>query len=136
MLSIVTGPARQAAGDEPHVPAPLMKLRLASPPVLIDVGRIGELSYVRDAGDHVSIGALTRHRDVETSALLAEELPLLARVAGQVGDPQVRHRGTIAATPAVMNAVVDALAPFGVTDVAMPASPWRVWKAMQAGGAS
>lgn len=74
---------------------PLMKLRLSTPAVLVDVGRLRDLSYVRDAGDHVAIGALTRHRDVETSALLAEQCAVLASVAGQVGDPQVRHRGTI-----------------------------------------
>jgi len=78
-----------------HSLLPLMKLRLASPSVLIDVGRLGDLSYVRDAGDHVAIGALTRHRDLETSALLLAEVPILAHAAGQVGDPQVRHRGTI-----------------------------------------
>src|SRR5205814_5699862 len=71
------------------------KLRLAVPAVLVDVGRLHELSYVRDAGDHVAIGALTRHRDLETSELLAAQVPVLAHVAGQVGDPQVRHRGTI-----------------------------------------
>ena len=53
-----------------HSLLPLMKLRLASPSVLIDVGRLSDLSYVRDGGDHVAIGALTRHRDLETSALL------------------------------------------------------------------
>jgi carbon-monoxide dehydrogenase medium subunit len=78
-----------------HSLLPLMKLRLASPSVLIDVGRLSDLSYVRDAGDQVAIGALTRHRDLETSDLLAAEAPLLAHAAGQVGDPQVRHRGTI-----------------------------------------
>ena len=78
-----------------HSLLPLMKLRLASPAVLVDIGRLGDLSYVRDGGDHVAVGALTRHRDVETAPLLAAEAPLLARVAGQVGDPQVRHRGTI-----------------------------------------
>jgi aerobic carbon-monoxide dehydrogenase medium subunit len=78
-----------------HSLLPLMKLRLAVPAVLVDVGRLGELSYVRDAGDHVAIGALTRHRDLETSELLAAQVPILARVAGMVGDPQVRHRGTI-----------------------------------------
>jgi aerobic carbon-monoxide dehydrogenase medium subunit len=78
-----------------HSLLPLMKLRLASPAVLIDVGRLRELSYVRDGGDHVAVGALTRHRDVEIDPLLAAQAPLLARVAGQVGDPQVRHRGTI-----------------------------------------
>ena len=50
-----------------HSLLPLMKLRLASPSVLIDVGRLTDLSYVRDGGDHIAIGALTRHRDLETS---------------------------------------------------------------------
>jgi carbon-monoxide dehydrogenase medium subunit len=78
-----------------HSLLPLMKLRLASPAVLIDVGRIADLSYIRDGGDHVAVGALTRHHDVETSALLREQVPILAHVAHLVGDPQVRHRGTI-----------------------------------------
>jgi aerobic carbon-monoxide dehydrogenase medium subunit len=78
-----------------HSLLPLMKLRLAAPSVLVDIGRIGELSYVRENGDGVEIGALTRHRDLETSDVLRDTLPLLAHVAGQVGDPQVRHRGTI-----------------------------------------
>lgn len=78
-----------------HSLLPLMKLRLASPSVLIDVGRLHELSYVRDNGDHVAVGTLTRHRDLEISELLQAEVPILAHAAGQVGDPQVRHRGTI-----------------------------------------
>jgi carbon-monoxide dehydrogenase medium subunit len=78
-----------------HSLLPLMKLRLASPSVLIDVGRVRDLSYVRDGGDHVAVGALTRHCDVEGSDLLRAEVPLIPHVAGNVGDPQVRHRGTI-----------------------------------------
>jgi aerobic carbon-monoxide dehydrogenase medium subunit len=78
-----------------HSLLPLMKLRLATPSVLVDVGRLRELSYIRDAGDHVAIGALTRHRDLEVSPLLADEAPLLAHVASLVGDFQVRHRGTL-----------------------------------------
>jgi aerobic carbon-monoxide dehydrogenase medium subunit len=78
-----------------HSLLPLMKLRLASPEVLVDIGRISELSYTRDAGDHVAVGALTSHDDLSRSALIAAELPVLAHVAGQIGDPQVRHRGTI-----------------------------------------
>jgi carbon-monoxide dehydrogenase medium subunit len=78
-----------------HSLLPLMKLRLASPAVLVDIGRLTDLSYIRDAGDHVAIGALTRHRDIEISDLLHQEVPLLARAASFVGDPQVRHRGTI-----------------------------------------
>lgn len=78
-----------------HSLLPLMKLRLATPAVLVDVGRVRDLSYVRDGGDHVAIGALTRHRDLETSPLLAEHVGVLARAASFVGDPQVRHRGTL-----------------------------------------
>jgi carbon-monoxide dehydrogenase medium subunit len=78
-----------------HSLLPLMKLRLAQPSVLVDIGRISDLSYIRDAGDHIAIGALTRHMDIETSSVLAEHVPLLAHAASHVGDPQVRHRGTI-----------------------------------------
>ena len=78
-----------------HSLLPLMKLRLAQPAVLVDIGRLSDLSYIRDAGTYIAIGALTRHRDVETSSVLAEHVPLLAHAAGHVGDPQVRHRGTI-----------------------------------------
>lgn len=78
-----------------HSLIPIMKLRLATPTVVVDIGRIRDLSYIRDGGDHVAIGALTRHRDVETSDLLRAQVPMLAHVAGLVGDPQVRHRGTL-----------------------------------------
>lgn len=78
-----------------HSLLPLMKLRLAAPALLVDIGRLSELSYVGEEGDTVVIGALTRHRDVQTSEVLRRHVPLLAHVAGQVGDPQVRHRGTI-----------------------------------------
>jgi aerobic carbon-monoxide dehydrogenase small subunit len=59
----------------------LMKLRLAQPTVLVDIGRVSDLSYIRDEGDHVAIGALTRHMDVETSELLKADVPLLAHAA-------------------------------------------------------
>ena len=78
-----------------HSLLPLMKLRLATPSVLVDVGRLDDLKYVRDEGDTVAIGALTRHHDVEHSDLLKADAPLLAHATSQVGDPQVRHRGTI-----------------------------------------
>jgi aerobic carbon-monoxide dehydrogenase medium subunit len=78
-----------------HSLLPLMKLRLAVPEVLIDVSRLGELSYVRDEGSHIAVGALSTHDQLSRSDVLAAGLPLLAHVAGQVGDPQVRHRGTI-----------------------------------------
>jgi len=78
-----------------HSLLPLMKLRLAMPEVLIDLGPVRELSYVRDEGGHIAIGALTRHHDLQHSDVLARSVPLLAHAAGEVGDPQVRHRGTI-----------------------------------------
>ena len=78
-----------------HSLLPLMKLRLATPSVLVDVGRLRELSFVRDDGDTIAIGGLTRHHDVEHSGVLHEHVPLLAAAAGEVGDPQVRHRGTL-----------------------------------------
>jgi carbon-monoxide dehydrogenase medium subunit len=78
-----------------HSLLPMMKLRLAQPSVLIDIGRLTDLSYIRDDGDQIAIGAMTRHMDVETSPVLHQHVPLLAHAAGHVGDPQVRHRGTI-----------------------------------------
>jgi carbon-monoxide dehydrogenase medium subunit len=79
-----------------HSLLPLMKLRLAQPAVLVDIGGIGDLSFVSDGADgSVRIGALTRHHDLAGSDLLRDQVPLLAEVAGQIGDPQVRHRGTI-----------------------------------------
>jgi carbon-monoxide dehydrogenase medium subunit len=78
-----------------HSLIPLMKLRLAQPSMLIDIGRITDLSYIKDAEDHIAIGALTRHMDVEKSELVKKHIPLLAHAAGHVGDAQVRHRGTI-----------------------------------------
>ena len=74
---------------------PLMKLRLVNPAVLVDVGGLGDLAHVTDMGSEIAIGALTRHRDLQTNGLLARECPVLPGVAAQVGDPQVRHRGTI-----------------------------------------
>ncbi len=78
-----------------HSLLPLMRLRLARPSLLIDIGRLSDLSYVRESDDTIAVGALTRHHDVQHSELLKEKCPLLAYTAGQVGDPQVRHRGTI-----------------------------------------
>jgi carbon-monoxide dehydrogenase medium subunit len=74
---------------------PLMKLRLAVPSVLVDVSRASDLAYVRDEGDVLAIGALTRHHDVATDETVRSGAPVLAHAASLVGDPQIRHRGTI-----------------------------------------
>ena len=78
-----------------HSLLPIMKLRLAAPTVLIDLGRIGDLNYVRDDGDHLAIGAMTRHCDAERDPTLQEHCGLVSYTASLVGDPSVRHRGTI-----------------------------------------
>jgi aerobic carbon-monoxide dehydrogenase medium subunit len=78
-----------------HSLLPLLRLRLARPSLLVDVGRLSGLSYVRDAGGSIAIGALTRHHDVATAPLLQEHCPIVAYAARLIGDPQVRHRGTI-----------------------------------------
>lgn len=85
--------AKLLAGGHSLLPA--MKLRLANPALLIDLGRIGGLDYIRDAGDTVSIGALTTHGTVASSQLLLASSPLLAQAAGNIGDIQVRNRGTL-----------------------------------------
>ncbi|MGH2556470.1 MAG: FAD binding domain-containing protein [Actinomycetota bacterium] len=78
-----------------HSLLPLMKLRLARPSVVVDIDRLSDLEYVREAGDKIEIGALTRIADVASNAVLTEHNPLVAYAAGQVGDPQVRHRATM-----------------------------------------
>jgi carbon-monoxide dehydrogenase medium subunit len=78
-----------------HSLIPLMKLRFARPTTLVDIGRLSDLSYIRRQDDHVAIGALTRHHDLANSAVLQEDCPIVADAASQIGDPQVRHIGTI-----------------------------------------
>ena len=78
-----------------HSLLPLMKLRLARPGTLVDIGRLSNLRGVRDAGAHLAIGALTRHHDLNNDATAKEHCPLISYAAGLVGDPQVRHCGTI-----------------------------------------
>ena len=114
-----------------HSLLPLLRLRFARPALLVDVGRLSELSYVRDAGASISIGALTRHHDVHNAPLLQEHNPLVSYAAGLIGDPQVRHRGTIGGSvahgdpasdlPAVLlalDAEIDVAGPDGVRTVA------------------
>ncbi|HEU4832074.1 MAG TPA: xanthine dehydrogenase family protein subunit M [Actinomycetota bacterium] len=78
-----------------HSLLPLMKLRLARPSLLVDISRLQDLKYVKEDGDRVAIGALTRHHDVANSEVLQELCPIVSYAAGEIGDPQVRHVGTI-----------------------------------------
>jgi aerobic carbon-monoxide dehydrogenase medium subunit len=85
--------AKLLAGGHSLLPA--MKLRLSRPSLLVDIGRIGELGYIREDGEQIAVGALTRYCDIRDSALLQQHCPIVTHAAGLIGDPQVRHRGTI-----------------------------------------
>jgi len=104
-----------------HSLLPLMKLRLAVPEVLIDIGRLRELSYVREENGHIAVGALTSHHDLSRDRLVGSELPLLAHAAGQVGDPQIRHRGTIGGSLAHSDPAADLPAVMLVLDATLVA---------------
>ena len=92
-LVAANGSAKLIAGG--HSLVPLMKLRLAEPKVLIDIGRIPGLSGIREKDGWIVIGAGTVHHDVAASALLHRECPVVAEAAASIGDPQVRNRGTL-----------------------------------------
>jgi aerobic carbon-monoxide dehydrogenase medium subunit len=78
-----------------HSLLPAMKLRLMQPKVLIDLGRIRDLSYIKEEGGQIRIGAMTTHFQVEISDLLRRSCPLLPETASHLGDMQVRNKGTI-----------------------------------------
>lgn len=85
--------AKILAGGHSLIPA--MKLRLAMPPLLIDIARIKDLSYIREEEGQIRIGAMTSHYQIESSDLLKKICPLLPECAGHIGDVQVRNKGTI-----------------------------------------
>ena len=87
------GEAKLLAGGHSLVPA--LRLRIVRPTQLVDIGRLDDLRYVREDDGRIAIGALTRHADLARDPLLAERCALIARAAEHIGDPQVRHRGTI-----------------------------------------
>jgi len=78
-----------------HSLIPLLKLRFARPSLLVDIGRIDGLSYIRDVGEWLAIGAMTRYKTIREDPLVQEHCPIVSHTAGLIGDPQVRHRGTI-----------------------------------------
>jgi carbon-monoxide dehydrogenase medium subunit len=85
--------AKILAGGHSLIPA--MKLRFAQPRTVIDISRIADLSYIREEQGRIAIGAMTTHHDIEEAELLRARCPLLPEVAAQIGDAQVRNRGTI-----------------------------------------
>jgi len=91
--SLLTGEARLLAGGQSLIPA--MKTRLSAPPALIDISGLKELSFIRAEADGVTIGANTTHFNVANSPDVQRLIPALAELAGTIGDPAVRYRGTL-----------------------------------------
>ena len=106
--------AKVLAGGHSLIPA--MKLRLAQPKTVIDISRISDLSYIRESRDKILIGAMTTHHEIESSALLKEKCPLLPEVAAQIGDVQVRNKGTIGGSLAHADPAADWPAPILALD--------------------
>ena len=90
-----------------HSLLPMLKLRLAAPPALIDIGRIADLKGVTAANGGVRIGAMTTHADVASAALVKKECAVVAEAAAQIGDPAVRNRGTIGGSVAHADPAAD-----------------------------
>jgi carbon-monoxide dehydrogenase medium subunit len=90
---------------------PVLRMRLATPTVLVDLGKVAELRGVREVGDVLVIGAMTTHYDVQRDGLVAEHALLLKKATDTVADPQVRHRGTFGGAIAHADPAGDLLAP-------------------------
>src|SRR5260370_31227083 len=97
--------AKILAGGHSLIPA--MKLRLAMPPMLVDISRIKDLSYIREENGQIRIGAMTTHYQIESSELLKRICPLMPECAGHIGDVQVRNKGTIGGSVAHSDPAAD-----------------------------
>ncbi len=116
-LSVAGEDAKVLAGGQSLVP--VLRLRLASPTTIVDLSRISELRGVRDDGDAIIIGAMTTHHDVINDPLVAEHAALLALATRTVGDPQIRHRGTLGGALVHADPAGDLLAPAVALDCEM-----------------
>jgi carbon-monoxide dehydrogenase medium subunit len=117
--------ALSAAGEDAKILAggqslvPVLRLRLATPTTLVDLNKISELRGIRDDGDAIVIGAMTTHHDVINDPHLAEHAALLALATRTVGDPQIRHRGTLGGALVHADPAGDLLAPVVALDAEM-----------------
>jgi carbon-monoxide dehydrogenase medium subunit len=129
-LQAAGGGAKLLAGG--HSLVPLMKLRLSEPGTLIDIARIPGLSGVHERDGRIDIGAATTHAEVASSALMREKCPMIAEAAADIGDPQVRNRGTLGGSLAHADPAADYPAVMLAADADFhlrgPAG-WRVVKA-------
>ena len=104
-LQLVASGAKPLAGGMSLIP--MMKLRLAAPGRVVDLSKLKELNYIREAGGELHIGAATTHYDLESSPLLLRKCPLLAETAAAIGDLQVRNMGTIGGSAAHADPAAD-----------------------------
>ncbi|MEU4519768.1 xanthine dehydrogenase family protein subunit M [Amycolatopsis sp. NPDC024027] len=117
--------ALASAGEDAKVLAggqsllPVLRMRLAAPTTLIDLGRVAELRGVREDGDTLVIGAMTTHYDVQRDALVAAHAALLKEATDTVADPQIRHRGTLGGAIAHADPAGDLLAPVLALDASL-----------------
>ncbi|MEV7041056.1 xanthine dehydrogenase family protein subunit M [Amycolatopsis sp. NPDC051061] len=117
--------ALASAGEDAKVIAggqsllPVLRMRLAAPTTLVDLGRVAELRGVREDGDTLVIGAMTTHYDVQRDALVAEHAALLKEATDTVADPQIRHRGTLGGAIAHADPAGDLLAPVLALDASL-----------------
>lgn len=116
-----------------HSLIPLMKLRLSEPGTLIDIARIPGLSGIREEDGLIEIGATTVHQDVADSSLLRQRAPVVAEAAAEIGDPQVRNRGTIGGSLAHSDPSADMPAVMVALDAEIHLKGPNGWRAVRAG---
>ena len=129
-LSGANGNAKLIAGG--HSLVPLMKLRLSEPQVLIDIARIPGLSGIREKDGKIEIGACTSHHDVASSALLHQQCPIVSDAAAEIGDPQVRNRGTLGGNLAHADPSADYPAVMLAVDADIHVKGPKGWRAVKA----
>ena len=129
-LAATGGDGKFIAGG--HSLVPLMKLRLSEPTALIDIARIPGLSGIRKKDDKIEIGAGTVHHDVATSALLRDACPALAETAAEIGDPQVRNRGTLGGSLAHADPAADYPAVMLALDAELHIKGSKGWRVVKA----
>jgi aerobic carbon-monoxide dehydrogenase medium subunit len=130
-LGATNGDGKFIAGG--HSLVPLMKLRLSEPKILIDIARIPGLSGIREKDGKIEIGAGTVHHDVASSALLQQVCPAIADCAAQIGDPQVRNRGTLGGSLAHADPAADYPAVMLALDAEIHLKGSKGWRVVKAG---
>ena len=129
-LEAANGSAKLLAGG--HSLVPLMKLRLAEPKVLVDIGRIAGLSGIREKEGGIEIGAGTVHHEVASSSLLRQQCPVVADAAAAIGDQQVRNRGTLGGSLAHADPSADYPAAMLAVDAEIHIKGPKGWRTVKA----